>query len=62
MKRYEGITLKEARKRLEMDIIENAVDRHKGNIKRASEELGISRPTLYDLIDKYNLAVKDEDK
>ncbi len=58
--RYEGITLKEARKKLEKDLIERVVRRHNGNIKRASEELGISRPTLYDLIDKYQLPVKDE--
>lgn len=60
--RYEGVTLKEARKRLEMDLIRKAVERHSGNIKRASEELGISRPTLYDMIEKYNLHVKDSQK
>ena len=58
-KRYKEITLKDARKRLEMDLIANAVERHNGNIKQASAELGISRPTLYDLIDKYKLPVKD---
>ena len=61
-KRYEGITLKEARKKLEKDLIASVVKRHNGNIKRASEELGISRPTLYDLIDKYNLPIKEESK
>lgn len=60
--RYEGITLKEARRRLEMDLIGNAVERQRGNIKRASEELGISRPTLYDMIEKYQLPVKDSGK
>lgn len=59
-KRYEGITLKEARNKFEKDLIEIVVKRHNGNIKRASEELGISRPTLYDLIDKYKLSVKDD--
>jgi len=58
-KAYTGVTLKEARKRLEMDLISSVIERHNGNIKRASEELGISRPTLYDLIDKYKLTVKD---
>jgi two-component system NtrC family response regulator len=58
-RRYQGITLKEARKRLEVDLISTAVKRSKGNIKRASEELGISRPTLYDMIEKYKLSVKD---
>jgi two-component system NtrC family response regulator len=54
-----GVTLKEARKRLEIDLITSVVERHNGNIKKASEELGISRPTLYDLIDKYKLFIKD---
>ncbi|GBD96085.1 MAG TPA: PEP-CTERM-box response regulator transcription factor [Nitrospirae bacterium] len=61
-KRCKEVTLKEARKRLEIDLIANAVERHNGNIKRASAELGISRPTLYDLIDKYKLPVKDNAK
>jgi two-component system NtrC family response regulator len=60
--RYDGITLKEARKQLEMDIISRAIEKHGGNIKRASEELGVSRPTLYDLIDKYSLSAKAEAK
>ncbi|MBC8412061.1 sigma 54-interacting transcriptional regulator, partial [bacterium] len=59
--RYAGITLKEARKRLEMDLIGGVVERHRGNIKRAAEELGVSRPTLYDLIDKYDLSTKESD-
>jgi two-component system NtrC family response regulator len=57
-KRYENITLKEARKRLEMELIEIALDKHRGNIKHAAEELGISRPTLYDLMTKYGLDKK----
>lgn len=61
-RRFEGISLKEARTRLERDLIESAVERNKGNIKRASEELGISRPTLYDLIEKYKLSVKEDGK
>ncbi len=57
---YKGVTLKEARKRLEMDLITDVIARNNGNIKRASEELGISRPTLYDLIDKHKISVKDQ--
>ena len=54
------MTLKEARNRLEKDLIESVIKKHKWNIKRASEELGISRPTLYDLIEKYKLSMKYE--
>lgn len=61
-KRYEGVALREARKRLEMDLVESAIERHNGNIKRASEELGVSRPTLYDLIEKYKLKLKNGTK
>jgi two-component system NtrC family response regulator len=57
-KSYETITLKEARRRLEIELIETALHRHKGNIKSAAEELGVSRPTLYDLITKYGLNAK----
>ena len=51
--KYKGLTLKEARKKIEVDLIESAVERHQGNVKLASEELGICRPTMYDLINKY---------
>ncbi len=56
--RYDNLTLKEARKCLEIDLIEGSFDRNKGNIKNTAKELGISRPTLYDLISKYGLATK----
>ena len=48
-------TLKVARDRLEREMIMQAMDRHKGNIAQASEELGISRPTFYDIMKKHGL-------
>ena len=57
-KEMEITTLKEARKKFEMELIEMAVSKHRGNIKNAAKDLGISRPTLYDLITKYGLNVK----
>ena len=57
-KQDESIPLKEARKRLEINLIEAALEKHGGNIKHAARELGISRPTLYDLITKYHLSKK----
>ncbi len=45
-------TLKEAREAVEKEVIINALDRHNGKISRAAAELGISRPTLYELMEK----------
>lgn len=51
------VTLRAARERLEMDMIRCAISTNAGNIAKAAEELGVSRPTLYDLIKKYNIEV-----
>jgi len=59
---YTGLTLKEARKRLEKGLLDLAIQRYNGNIKRIAQELGISRPTLYDLLDKYNLSIERDKK
>lgn len=52
----QGMTLKEARERLESELIRNALRKHGGKITAAALELGISRPTLYELIDKLGIA------
>ncbi len=49
-------TLREARERVEREMIKGAIANSKGNIAKASEELGISRPTLYDLMKKYGIS------
>jgi two-component system NtrC family response regulator len=48
-----GITLKEAREALEKDYLNRALKRNKGNISAAATELGISRPTIYELMEKF---------
>jgi len=53
--RAEGHTLKEMRDKVEKDLVSAAMNRHHGNIARAAQELGISRPTLYDLMRKHGL-------
>ncbi|GAB4388023.1 MAG: PEP-CTERM-box response regulator transcription factor [Thermodesulfovibrionales bacterium] len=53
-----GITLKEARERLEREMLSHAIGKHGGNMAKAAEDLGISRPTLYDLTRKHGLNVK----
>ncbi len=56
--KYEGHGLKEAREGLERDLIEKAISRNKGNLTKSAEELGVSRPTLYELMEK--LGIKKE--
>ena len=50
-----GTSLKEAREELEREMIRNALRRHGGKIAPAAAELGVSRPTMYDLMEKLGL-------
>jgi two-component system NtrC family response regulator len=56
--KFEGKSLKEAREELERDLILRTLERAKDNITRAAEELGISRPTLYELMEKLGIQRK----
>jgi two-component system, NtrC family, response regulator len=47
-----GTSLREVRKRVDRDMIRHALGNHKGNISAASATLGISRPALYNLMQK----------
>jgi len=49
------LTLKEARENLEKEMVEQALKRHSGRISSAATELGISRPTLYELLEKLRI-------
>ncbi len=53
--RYSSMTLREARDAVDRELVEAALARSDGNMSRAAEELGISRPTLYELIDKLSI-------
>ncbi len=53
--RYEGMGLKEAREALEKDLLAKAIARNSSNLTKAAMELGISRPTLYDLMEKFGI-------
>lgn len=48
-------TLKQARETLERQLVEQALKKHSGRISAAATELGISRPTLYELMDKLQI-------
>ena len=47
--------LKEAREAVEREMIQKALRKHGGKIAPAALDLGISRPTLYELMDKLEL-------
>jgi two-component system NtrC family response regulator len=49
-------TLKEARENFEREMILNALRKHEGRVAPAAVELGVSRPTLYDLMGKLRIA------
>ena len=48
-------TLKEARENLEREMILQGLRKHSWKIAAAAAELGVSRPTLYELMEKLNI-------
>ncbi len=54
----ERLSLRQARNRVERQIVVETLTRTRGNISRAALELGISRPTMHDLLRKHQLAAK----
>jgi two-component system NtrC family response regulator len=50
-----AITLKQAREHAERETIEQALKRNSGKITLAAADLGISRPTLYELMEKLQI-------
>jgi two-component system NtrC family response regulator len=53
--RYAGKGLHEAREAVEKEMVQRALARSKGNLTHAAVELGISRPTLYELMGKLGI-------
>ncbi len=51
----DGLSLKEARYRIEHQLLQQALEKTAGNIQHAAEELSVSRPTFYDLLKKHGL-------
>ena len=49
------LNLKSARERADRTVIRHALARSEGNISNSAKLLGISRPTLYDLLKQYDL-------
>ena len=48
-------SLKEAREALERDMIKESLRKHGGKITAAAAELGVSRPTFYELMEKLGI-------
>lgn len=53
-----SLNLREIRQEAESKAIRVALTKSYGNISKAAEMLGITRPTLYDLLSKYNLSAE----
>ena len=48
-------TLKQAREGVERELIQHTLKKHLGRISSAAAELGVSRPTLYELMEKLGI-------
>ncbi len=53
--RLGDLSLREAKEKVEEDFIREALAANRWNISKAAAELGISRPSLYDLMAKYGI-------
>jgi two-component system, NtrC family, response regulator len=59
----EASTLRTSRDSRERDLVRLAMEKADGNVSRAAADLGISRPTLYQLLARYGLKkTKSEDQ
>jgi len=56
---FTGMTLKEARSIIDKKLLVTALDAAEGNLVKAAESLGVSRPTIYDLMKKHGFYVED---
>ena len=52
---FANLTLKDAREKVEREMVIAAIENQRNNMAKAAETLGISRPTLYDLVKKHNI-------
>jgi len=57
----QSLNLKEARESAERDVVERALRKHSGKIAPAAADLGISRPTLYELMEKLGIAKAEKE-
>jgi len=55
-----GRTLREGREALEREMLEEALRKHGNKVTSAALELGISRPTMYEMMDKFGISRKSD--
>jgi two-component system NtrC family response regulator len=55
-----NVNLREVRKDAETRAIRNALAYADGNISKTAQLLGVTRPTLYDLLEKYAIQYDKE--
>ena len=55
-----ALNLREARDQLERDMLNKALRKHRGKIAPAALELGISRPTFYEMMEKLGIQKPSE--
>ena len=58
----ESLNLREVRQHAESKAIRVALTKSYGNISKAAALLGITRPTLYDLLNKYGVSAEGYSK
>ena len=57
---FKWLNLREARLRAEGEAVRQAMAFSGGNMSRAADLLGITRPTLYDLMEKLGMRAADD--
>jgi two-component system NtrC family response regulator len=53
--RDESHKLKDALEGVEKDLVERAISKNKGNLTKAAEDLGVSRPKLYEMMERLGI-------
>ena len=54
----DDLDLRAARNRAELEVLHKAIARSRGRLAHAAKMLGVSRPTLYTLLEAHGLSVE----